>query len=215
MNISSLPKDLQKKVKEMIVKYPETASLIGELLDKLQPELSHKKSKLEASSKDLGEPLIGFPDLSFQMPIRKKAKMILYESALCLMVGDSTEFILNYNDILRIFCLHTPNKGKPHYTWLIVPKNKADHKGDCSLPADTILWAFDDIMPKFKLDTKLNIPGNSVNELVAAALYKQICLDSSIEICTPEPEVFSSSDTIDYNHEPVFYINCYDRAKEG
>ena len=179
-------------------------------------QLVHKKPKLQAEEmmiKEIGEMVAQFTELSFQAPIRKKALFQLHESGLALCINGSIEFSMLYTDIERILCLPSPNKGKAHFTWVIIPKDDGE---DCSLPQSTVVFGFDD-KAKFSIETELELDEGAYqggnNDLVFAAISGATA--DFVEISTPDSSVFASSDTTGYNQKSVAYINCYDRAKEG
>ncbi|KAJ3305314.1 hypothetical protein HDV03_001607 [Kappamyces sp. JEL0829] len=204
--IATLPQELQQRVKILIEKYPETADLIGDLIDELTQEPRHKKAKTAPSTADIGAATITFPELSFLGPQRKRFKLALHDKGLSLSTSASTEVVMSYDSIAHILCLATPGKQKAHYTWVILPRG--DGK---SVASDTIVFATDDILPKFKPVTKLKIAGKTVSEQITASFAHAV----AIPISRPQKEVFISSECKDWNGDPAHYVNCYDRAKDG
>ena len=216
--LNPLPNELKMKVKSIMLKHPETGTIFQELIEQLSTvndsTLTHKKPKVvDEEIKEIGELKIKFAELSFQSPIRKKSNLQLHEFGLSLSVNGSIEFRLLYSEIQNMLCLPSPNKGKAHFTWVLIPDDDGE---DCTLPANTVLFSFDDLIPKFNLESKMELDESAyeggVNDLISAAISSLI---TNVDISIPKPHIFASSDTIGYNQKPVPYVNCYDRAKEG
>ncbi len=203
--IASLPLELQKRVKTIVEQYPETAGIIQELIDHFSQEPKHKKVKIQSTA-DIGQALVTFPDLSFLGPARKRFQLALHKSGLSLSANGVSEFVMNYEDINHILCLATPVKNKAHYTWVIVPKGDEE-----KVASGTIVFNFDDVISKFKLKTELKLKGKTVNELSISAFEGVV----PIPISRPKKDVFVSSGCKDWNGDASYYLNCYDRAKDG
>ena len=181
---TTLPIPLQQDINKIIQEYPPSQSVFESLVEHFQ----NGKKKPVIEQVDAGPLLYSIPDLSFTNPIRKKCALELHQHALKVQ-----DFALLFDNVTDLFCLPTPNKPKPHYTFIFFSKSNQGY----SAGNDMVMFGMD----------------ASVKDQVLNSILKVSSLKKR-EIKQPNFGIMSSA-AKSTKSKPVFHIDCYLKNKEG
>lgn len=108
------------------------------------PNDSLLRTSVKVVATEVGKPRMTVADTSFQQPIRKKLDLQFTERALIALLDPrrkDAEFLVLRTDIAVAFCVPTPEKLAPNYTYCVLPRlrpGKRPRKGGEF--ADAIVW---------------------------------------------------------------------------
>lgn len=125
--------ELQKDIITLVDEHKEAGPVIEKLIQYYTLKLNlgeNKKRKLaphqEQDNDDAGQPSTKIPDLSFQLPARKKYTLVFTRSKLQLLneKTQTVEHVLSVSDLSQVTCVPTPEKPAGSFTFALFSKHE-------------------------------------------------------------------------------------------
>ncbi|TPX39956.1 hypothetical protein SeMB42_g06170 [Synchytrium endobioticum] len=123
-----LQSDISNFIKDNAASKPIIQRILKRVSSFQPPNRSSKKRKLDASTPVLDQadestPLAIIHDTSVTVPVRKRCDVVFTKSSVIFKCKDVNELVMPISAICHVLCLPTPEKTKPHWTFVLVPNS--------------------------------------------------------------------------------------------
>ncbi|KAI9300754.1 hypothetical protein BJ944DRAFT_272523 [Cunninghamella echinulata] len=236
--------NLRDSIQKLITEHPDSASVIQQLIDYYQNKLginnsaedhTNKKRKIATDPKDQ-KVIASIPDISFQLPSRKKYTLVLTSQKLQLISEKSQqiehEYILSFLNLC--VCVPTPDKPQGSFTFSLFPSSNNNTEGLSSpsspQPPSVLLDAIVfNILDKGALNIKQH-EKEEVKTYTSPQEKKQAIIDLFLlhvfknnkgnqqNVITPSRQTYTCSGVSPTTGKPEMdrtFVNTYLRNKEG
>lgn len=223
--LSPLPDELRRKVQGIIEKHPDTLETLVELCsyftDKSNDinsssnnDTSNKKRKINDSnidSNNIAQPdtletsnfdessVLKIQGVSIQAPFRKKLDIVLAKEVVILRKAQTPEYTVKISEIDAVFFLPIPEKAKPHWALIIIPKKNTEKGTNLEVVMATI--AEDTIKSVIKPETGGELYSGSIQEILLLFFQRRGIAITSNETMPPGQSLIN--------------VNAYRGSKDG